>query len=111
VSVNSKSPIKRAIADVAGPLADLATHDNAPQTALTLIPFGRIAGKLVAKCKNVRLFKIKLHGPHHKFGRLGKRKHIQGTTWRKGAKGSDKHLRIPYGPRYPRSSGIPPNKI
>ena len=84
VAVNSKNPAARVAANVMGPLADLATKENLPQTALTLIPGGRIAGKLVAKCKGVRIFKVGNHGPHHTFGRAGRRKHIQVTTYRKG---------------------------
>jgi hypothetical protein len=39
--------------------------------------------------------KIKLHGAHHTFGRLGKRKHIQMMIYRQGVKRSHKIIRIP----------------
>ncbi|AQQ10451.1 Cell wall-associated polypeptide CWBP200 [Sedimentisphaera cyanobacteriorum] len=39
--------------------------------------------------------KVEIHGAHHKFGSLGKRSHIQFTTWKSGVKNSHKIFRIP----------------
>jgi len=52
------------------------------------------AGYNLQNIWRVRL-KIELHGAHHTFGRLGKRKHIQMMIYRQGVKGSHKILRIP----------------
>ena len=40
--------------------------------------------------------KCGIHGPHHSFGRLGKRSHFQVNYWRKGVKGSGGAMRLPF---------------
>ena len=40
--------------------------------------------------------RIGIHGPHHKFGKFGKRAHIQLNIWWKGVKGSGKAFRVPF---------------
>lgn len=44
--------------------------------------------------------KLGLHGPHHSFGKMGRRPHLQLNIWQKGVKGSDRAWRLPF-PKFP----------
>lgn len=60
--------------------------------AIVLRPFWRrwnsdIQGALAGK--------IGSHGPHHRFGDLGRLPHLQVNVWRIGVKGSGRYLRLP----------------
>ncbi|HVX58568.1 MAG TPA: PA14 domain-containing protein [Candidatus Saccharimonadales bacterium] len=72
----------------------------------SFIPLGGGLKKVEYAPKGIKIGKrvviIAKHEAHHPFEllNLGKRKHIQVTIYKKGIKGSDRHLRIPYGRRH-----------
>lgn len=60
--------------------------------AVVLLPFWH---RVDADVRGALAGKIGAHGPHHRFGRLGRRAHLQVNIWRLGVKGSGRHLRVP----------------
>lgn len=87
----------RAFATGAGMMASLWSTGASEATALTLAGAGIQAGaaRIAALARAGWTARLAIHGPHHRFGVLGNRPHIQLNIWQKGVRNSGRAFRIP----------------
>lgn len=84
------SGLEKGAAWVGGVFSSLATRDTIGCTALTVASGGTVGSYFAG-----RRVIGGIHGAHHTFPLVGRRRHLQATTYIKGRKGSHRNFRIP----------------